>query len=119
MITKKPAYFTSSGQACEGLEEAQKAALASLLKDDIIEVTATEREVSTVSVRITEAIMRNADKIIDILTTTPTSRTKARKVNGGKKSKKADPAKKAADDAHFARLEAMAKGNAALQDAKQ
>lgn len=35
-------------------------------------------------------IISNKNKILDILTTTPSSKTKARKINGGKKSRKAD-----------------------------
>lgn len=36
-------------------------------------------------------IIENADKIIDILTTTATSKPKARKINGGTKVRKPKP----------------------------
>lgn len=39
---------------------------------------------------IPQAIVEHADKILDILTTKPGSRARARKINGGKKSRKTD-----------------------------
>lgn len=73
MIQKKPCYTTDDGKVFASLEEAQRHEIIVLLKVD-----------ENLHPMIDE-IMANAPKIIDILTTTATSKPKARKVNGGRK----------------------------------
>lgn len=75
MITKINAYKTSDGAAHPTLEDAQKAELYSLLVtcNDITDLAAH--------------LLASKDRLLDILTTTPDSRPKARKVNGGTKNR--------------------------------
>ena len=84
MITKESAYKTSDGKACFTLEEAQRHELTALLDlgpdDDGTRVT---------SEYVLDRIMANPGKVVDILTTGPNSRVKARKANGGTKKRKA------------------------------
>lgn len=84
MITKVNAYQSSDGTAHSSLEEAQKFEIFNILKsggkwaDEVLD-------------EVADAIMDNAEAIVDILTTTPSSKPKARKINGGtKKRKKAE-----------------------------
>lgn len=85
MITKVNAYQSSDGTAHSSLEEAQKSEIKSLFKNE------EGYEDSDALNDIVDAIILNAEAIVDILTTTPTSKPKARKVNGGtKKRKKGD-----------------------------
>lgn len=75
MIQFKKVPVTSDGIGHPTLEQAQRHELATLLN---IEATA-----------IVDAIIQNADKVVDILTTSESSRAKARRVNGGTKPRKA------------------------------
>lgn len=75
MITKINAYTDSEGKAHANLEEAQKAELRIIINKypdaaDSIEV-----------------IMKEREKIIDILTMKPSSKPRARKINGGTKNR--------------------------------
>lgn len=73
MITRTNA-FVSNGKTFATLEEAQQAAL-----DDLFSKHATDPASLTV--------LKYRDEIIDILTTTKTSKPSARKVNGGTKKR--------------------------------
>lgn len=74
-----------NGVAYASLEEAQVGALAPLF------ALAPDISWSADGVEVAEAILRNRDTIIDILTTDTSSRPKARKINGGIKKRKPKP----------------------------
>ena len=100
MITTTKAFTTSDGRVCATIEEAQKRELALLFKLDSDEIDCAINNPDTT---ILNLLISERDKVVDILTTTPTSKVRARRVNGGKKTRKPSP-------------EAV---NAAVQDAKQ
>ena len=77
MITRTASFATSDGQTFIELEGAQGHELDLLLK------TCGD---CTAAISI---IIAQRDKVIDILTTTPTSKPRARRVNGGTKKRKA------------------------------
>lgn len=75
MITRTAAFQTSDEQTHVSLEAAQKHELGLLLKscgDCIAHVS---------------VLVAHAETVIDILSTTPTSKTRARKANGGSKKR--------------------------------
>lgn len=72
MIEFTKSYKTADGQVFGTIEEAQMHELGDALK---------------LSSDIISGIMANKDIVIDILTMTPTSKPKARKVNGGTKKR--------------------------------
>lgn len=76
MITFTKSYKTPDGQVHATLEEAQKHELEAVFNcfDKAIDIAKT--------------IIENKDLIVDILTTTPNSKPKARSVNGGRKNRK-------------------------------
>lgn len=75
MITKttKIKFRTDGGGEFDNLSDAQAFELTNLL---------------TVSVETAERIVEHSIQVMDILTTTPTSKPRARKVNGGTKTRK-------------------------------
>lgn len=75
MIVFKKVPVTSDGKGFQTLEEAKRHELSTLLNVE--------------PVAVIDAIIKNADKVVDILTTTENSRSKARRVNGGTKKRKA------------------------------
>ena len=82
MISKQRALFYFVGATpYKDLAEAQKADLVLLLSQD--ESLTPELVDSMVGI-----ILKNAAEIVDTLTTTPTSRMKARKLHGGTKKHK-------------------------------
>lgn len=85
MITKSTAYKTSDGQTVATLDEAQKQELLLILGD-----SALAKE------PLIDVLMKNKEKVVDILTTKENSRPKARKVNGAARKPKAKPASVAA-----------------------
>lgn len=78
MIEKTTAYKVGE-KFFSCIEEAQKEELAGLFNLFDLENQGT----------ITGIIMDNADRIMDILTMTPSSKPKARAINGGRKPRKA------------------------------
>lgn len=83
MITKVNAYQSSDGTAHSTLEEAQRFEIKQILLSSNVSIADGDD--------LSWCIIKNAEAIVDILTTTPTSKPKARKVNGGtKKRKKGD-----------------------------
>ena len=75
MIEKTSAYKASDGQIYDTLPDCQKHEIQILWKEDGAEEVAIW-------------VMENAVKIVDVLTTTPSSKPKARKANGGTKVRK-------------------------------
>ena len=96
MITKVPSYMTSRGQVCSTLEDAQAAEIHALL---------TPENGDGPAAVYLKMLLMNKEKVVDILTMSPTSLPKARKVNGGRKPRKA------------AKIEADAAANEARADA--
>ncbi len=97
MITRTQSYQTSDGQVFGTLEEAQLHELVVWIRSAAD--TLTEKAEDTLTVNqaeiIASALQKDAAKIIDILTTTATSKPKARRVNGGTKKRKADATEQA------------------------
>lgn len=85
MITKTAAFQTSDQKTHATLEEAQQHELEILL---------TPAGFDEETPKICQQLVQVADKVVDILTTTATSKPRARKVNGGtkKRTPKVDPA---------------------------
>jgi hypothetical protein len=77
MIRPVKAYTDSKGITHPDLPTAQAAEIRLLLEDN------------TDPTNTASYIVANSDKFIDVLTTTETSRPAARRVNGGKKPRKA------------------------------
>lgn len=77
MITRLNAFATSDNQTFANLDAAIGHELSLIFPD------------SAYPPPTVETILKNRDKIVDLLTTTPTSKTKARRVNGGTKKRKA------------------------------
>lgn len=75
MITKLVGFKSSDGKLHTTIEEAQRAELDILLESPLS----------------TDSILRNKDKIIDILTMKSNSLPRARRVNGGTKKRKSTP----------------------------
>lgn len=94
MITRCAAFATSDQQTFAELDAAIGHELALIFDDE------------PGSAKAVETILKNRDKIVDLLTTTATSKSRARKVNGGTKKRRT-----AADTA--------AAVNRELQDGKQ
>ncbi len=90
MIERTQAFKTSDGANHSSLEEAKIHELAIVITpagEDL------ESIVGTTSKKIAEDIVRMfSDRVVDILTTSATSKPRARKVNGGKKTRAAKPA---------------------------
>ena len=85
MITKQKALFYYVGdEVFPSLEEAQKCDLKKLLPD-----STTLGGDEDAKNEAAEWLLKNSLAIVDILTTTPRSRSKARKANGAKRAKKA------------------------------
>lgn len=83
MIQKQIAFTDSTGAVHATLEAAQAAEVQALF------VTASFGVENAKA--IAETMMALKDKLLDILTTTPESRPKARRVNGGTKKRNAAP----------------------------
>lgn len=89
MISKQRALFYFVGdQAFKSLEDAQKCDLKALIGSDIRNLWKASSATDNCDDLIAQWIMKNKDAIVDTLTTTPTSRLKARKLHGGKRKPK-------------------------------
>lgn len=82
MIEFTKAFKTSDGETHASLEEAQKHELLLIYGTTASDAEAVARE------HFANVVMDNSDRIVDILTTTATSKPRARKVNGGSKQRK-------------------------------
>jgi hypothetical protein len=80
MISKILAFTDSEGKAHGTLEAAQKAELIIIFGEEIPSC-----------IDVATFVLKHKDKIVDILTTKPNSLTKARKVNGGTKTRTVKP----------------------------
>ena len=82
MITKQKSLFYYVGdEVFPSLEEAQKCDLKKLIPEDLADGATPDLLVGW--------LLDNSLAIVDILTTTPRSRSRARKANGAKRAKKA------------------------------
>lgn len=87
MITRETGFKTENG-FFETLEAAKKASLVELLEFEDLKSQSTDAVLAYLS----DAILKRGDKVVDILTTTERSITKARRINGGTKKRKAKSA---------------------------
>ncbi len=83
MIQFTRSFCCSDGNVFSSLTLAQKHELGKLIKDTVGQSVENLSPTSAADI-----IVAHADKVIDILTTTATSRPKARKANGGRKPRK-------------------------------
>lgn len=81
MITRTNAFLTSDNATHASLEAAQARELELLCEETDNEATGQFRT------NICKWIVANAEKVVDILTTTATSKVKARRINGGTKKR--------------------------------
>lgn len=79
MIERTQSYKCSDGTIVATLAEAQETELTILFNESFSD--------GSMSVACAKAVLKNAPAVLDILTTTPTSKPKARKVNGGTKKR--------------------------------
>lgn len=80
MIEFTKAFKCSDGTTVATLEDAQRHELELLFKNE-----------SEQAARIATLLMENSEKVVDVLTTSATSKPRARKINGGTKTRKAKP----------------------------
>lgn len=80
MIEFTKAFKTSDGETFATIELAQRHELDLLIGDKVPDASVDE---------MINVLMANAEKVVDILTTKPNSRPKARKAHGGTKPRKA------------------------------
>jgi len=85
MIERVTAYKASNGQTFEKIEDVQKFEVSLVL-------AGSGREFKSIGLQnvcdeIAGAVLENKDKILDILTTGPRSKPKARAINGGRKAR--------------------------------
>lgn len=85
MITKTAAFQTSDNKTHATLADAQKHEVLLLLSGSTGQATGFSVE------NCVDLIMAHKEKLVDILTTTASSKVRARKVNGGTKKRKATP----------------------------
>lgn len=91
MIEFTKAFKSSNGKVHTSLSDAQKSDLVEILLGfQLPQSDAAEQNAKDTA----EIIVEHAEQIVDILTTTPTSKPRARKINGG--SKKRQPKTQAA-----------------------
>lgn len=76
------AFKASDGNAYFTIQEAQGAELEQLFRTLPAAIDAAD-----LSAEVASFVVENSDKIVDILTTTESSRPKARKANGGTKKR--------------------------------
>lgn len=95
MITTAKAFVTSDQKTHAALEDAQKHELAILLR-----LQSGPQESGFTLANLVDLVMGCREKVMDVLTTTASSKPRARKVNGGTKKRKAtsDPATVAAKE---------------------
>jgi hypothetical protein len=79
MIIKTQSFQSSDGSIHPTIEAAQAAEISVLWK---------ENKLLTIPLDCPQWIVENREKIADILTTTATSKVKARRINGGSKTRK-------------------------------
>ena len=84
MINRMTAWITSDDQAFTTLEDAKTHELKVLFTDPL-----SDRDLAYSPEEVAKAILVHQDKIRDILTTTKSSKAKARAVNGGRKRRTA------------------------------
>ena len=85
MIEFTKAFKTTDGETHASLEEAKRHELVNIfLGQQLPESDQAKQDADNAAQTVLDA----ADKIVDILTTTATSKPRARKINGGSKPRK-------------------------------
>lgn len=90
MITKTNAFQTSDEKQFPTLEEAQIHEIACLLPEEQDSLN-WQRDVA-------DKLLKQKDKLLDILTTGPRSKPKARKINGATRKRKVEPIVREAEE---------------------
>lgn len=89
MIEKVTAYKSSDGKTFESLEAVQEHEVCLILSSARITPDPVEESVhGKIVANVTKLLVGHKDRVIDILTTGPRSKPKARAINGGRKSRK-------------------------------
>lgn len=88
MITTAKAFVTSDQKTHATLEDAQKHELAILLR---AQAGPQAAESGFTLANLVDLVMGCREKVLDVLTTTASSKVRARKVNGGTKKRKTTP----------------------------
>lgn len=88
MLTRSPGWTTTIGKHVTELKDAQIEELAGIIPRPTFEGI-TNGDVDKMFVGIARGIVDEALKVVDILTMSPNSKPRARKVNGGTKKRKA------------------------------
>lgn len=92
MIEKIAAYKSSDGKCVGSIEEVQRHELRILLTPGMIDgEKGTDQDRAALDTAV-HVIVENRDKVVDVLTTGPRSKPKARSVNGGTKKRTPKPA---------------------------
>lgn len=84
MIEFTKAFKTSDLETHASLEAAQRHELVNIFLGQQLPASDTERCAAELAA---DTVLENAEVIVDILTTTATSKPKARKINGGTKKR--------------------------------
>jgi hypothetical protein len=96
MIQKTAAFQTSDGKTFADISEAQRHEIGLILPLGIQSRSSLENAVASLPMisrdEAIDCIVENAVKIVDILTTTESSRVRSRKANGGTRKRKQQPA---------------------------
>lgn len=82
MITPTKAFKTSNNKTFDSIEAAQQEELAIIL-------TSGDGDPSDVTRGLCDKLVKAADKVVDILTTTGSSKVRARKINGATRKPRA------------------------------
>lgn len=84
MILRVTAFKSSDGKTFESLEEVQKHEIEIILNSaPITNEAIDESRHAQIVANVCAAILNHKEKILDILTTGPRSKPKARSINGG------------------------------------
>lgn len=82
MIEFTKSFKCSDGTIVATLEEAQQNELANILAEEGMDAVSGQADAAA------DAVLKAKERVLDILTTTATSKPKARKINGGTKKRK-------------------------------
>ena len=89
MIERVNSYRTTDGSLYNTVEQAQQHELERLL-EEALKTTDTEKDSETILTPISKFFRDNSEQVIDVLTTTNSSRPAARKLHGGSKKRKTE-----------------------------
>lgn len=88
MIQKTNSFRTSDGSIYSTVEQAQRHELEVLVNEALTMATSDDVNDLSIPMSISRVFLDKRSQVIDILTTTETSRPTARKLHGGRKKKR-------------------------------